>query len=862
MMRLIAPRPLEVAITARTVRIRVGVSYAARRLVAAEVAAPAVDGAIVDAIAGTKVRGEFLVLGSAYGDLSRVDCSVQVGALEKTVAVFGERVWGATSPSAAAPVGRLELGWSRAFGGRDFPLNPVGIGLEAVDGVVPLPQIESPTQLIRARGDRPRPAGFGPLPERHPARVARLGTYDSRWLEEQWPGLPLDFDPLYFNCASEDQWLPAQSYWRGDEAIRCVGLHRDKAVSEGRLPGLRARCLVALEARVETVTEVALALDTLVLQPDQEQVLLTFRGQFASSDDEADALRAMMCLVDDSREMRIVERLADVLVRRMDRKVGARASDEELLPSWGRGTSHGFDVGLWSLAAKEGLSASNARRRATNQLEATRARLTAHGLDTSFLPAEIPPPRTDATEEELEALEVDAKAQGELLRARARQEIRAAVDRARAEVAAHGVELAFDPDETPRVAGGPPKFDPFDALERLGQTGEMLRNAGVPDDENEPLRRARDPRLRHRLGEAKAALIDVYRAHVQFLPPAATLDADEGYEARARVVSRLRAGESFAAEDLTSIDLSRLDLAQRDFRAALLERADLHGADLRRTDFRRAVLARADLGDARTDGILLAGANLSEARMGGAVLAGVDLRRATLLRADLRKCDLRGANLDGAALSEVQASGADLSGASAQKALFMGADLEFVRFRGADLRGAVFQELDLSTLDFSDACLEKAEFIDCTGGGANFKGANLSNARFAWIKTRSSFEGADFTGANLSEANLRDLDLRRARFAGADLRGADLSRSSCEGADLQRVAGQAARLAKTKLRGARLRGANLREATLDGADLSSADLTAANLFSASLLFTMVDGATRIEGAELAQAAFKSRSGLG
>jgi len=101
------------------------------------------------------------------------------------------------------------------------------------------------------------------------------------------------------------------------------------------------------------------------------------------------------------------------------------------------------------------------------------------------------------------------------------------------------------------------------------------------------------------------------------------------------------------------------------------------------------------------------------------------------------------------------------------------------------------------------------------------------------------FEGADLRGMDLSKAKLDQASfynslLSRASLADADLRLAYFVKADSSGADLRHATLLRAWLLKTDLREADLRGADLREANLQGADLSGAALVRTKLAAARL----------------------------
>lgn len=107
----------------------------------------------------------------------------------------------------------------------------------------------------------------------------------------------------------------------------------------------------------------------------------------------------------------------------------------------------------------------------------------------------------------------------------------------------------------------------------------------------------------------------------------------------------------FASQDLSSLNLQRVNLSGGIFHQAKLTKTNLQGADLSSADFGRANLVGAILKEAN-----LGRAYFSTANLEGADLRGADLSFAYLNHANLRGANLCGANLTGAKVSEEQLS--------------------------------------------------------------------------------------------------------------------------------------------------------------------------------------------------------------
>jgi len=237
-----------------------------------------------------KPHTDVLVIGHAHAPggqpLPSWEAGFDCGPLSRRLRVFGPRFWTAAGePSPAEPRLTVPLRWELAFGGLSDPRNPFGRGIEPdASGRCLLPQIERPEQLIRTRADRPEPANFGPVPAFFPARQRLAGTRDQRWSLFRAPLPPDDFDPAFHNVAPIEQ--QAGDHPRGDETLVLHGLHPRHPVLATALPGMRPRA-VALRGE-GPAEEHSLALDTIVVLPDEEQLVLVWRG--AIPDPEPDIL--------------------------------------------------------------------------------------------------------------------------------------------------------------------------------------------------------------------------------------------------------------------------------------------------------------------------------------------------------------------------------------------------------------------------------------------------------------------------------------------------------------------------------------------------------------------------------------------
>jgi hypothetical protein len=242
-----------------------------------------------------KKRCDILLLGSAYAPggrpATRVPVGLRVNGITKTFSVVGDRHWqvGAAGISASEPepFSAMPITYDRAFGGLDerhedpaqhaaFMPNPVGRGFhkhlrgEWVDGA-PLPNTEELNRPVSEPNDEYVPMAFGPIGRSWEPRLRYAGTYDQEWLDQHFPFLPPDFDERYYQAAPQDQQIHGPV---AGQEVAMVNLTPD---------GRRSFTIPTFEAPVHVFPkkgereDLQAILDTLVLEPDQERVTLSWR---------------------------------------------------------------------------------------------------------------------------------------------------------------------------------------------------------------------------------------------------------------------------------------------------------------------------------------------------------------------------------------------------------------------------------------------------------------------------------------------------------------------------------------------------------------------------------------------------------
>lgn len=244
-------------------------------------------------IAIRKLGTDVILIGTAYAPnqkpVSKMLVALQVGPVNKSVLIFGDRIWnrtlGRVDISKPKPFLKMALKYEYAFGGADIrhenpakhgwePRNPVGIGFYAQkpDDGQPLPSIEDPRNLIKNWTDRPMPAGFGFVDRSWEQRAKYAGTYDDKWRKEQYPLLPQDFDDRAFQGAHPD--LIRTPYLDGNEPVKITGVTTE-GVLAFNLPGIAIG--IAIHSQNGSAQRRIANLDTVIIRPDERKLCLTWR---------------------------------------------------------------------------------------------------------------------------------------------------------------------------------------------------------------------------------------------------------------------------------------------------------------------------------------------------------------------------------------------------------------------------------------------------------------------------------------------------------------------------------------------------------------------------------------------------------
>lgn len=796
-----------------------------------------------------KIRGSFAVHGSAYALSANQQQGMAVraslGPLSKTLHVFPPRQWrkGLTgwAIEQTAPLDSVPLDWQHAYGAKDYPDNPEGIGYIAeadrADGVS-LPQVEDTHAPLRSPGERLTPASLLPLPPQASERMVFLGTCDEQWKKQSAPFLPLDTDPRWFDEVAQDQCT--QGYWAGNEAWSVAGMHPQLAEVSGRLPGLRPRLFVqrrtlaeapALpkdQPAIEPIAEARLELDTVWLFPDAERVLLLYRTTLRVTDIDAEDLAALGVGVEragepgKSREQWIaelwpqpaapaveappvdlppppeVEKIKAEMLAKMQAALDARYA------SFAQTQAKAF-AQAQTIAAKSGVSIDP---RLLKPIQTPNlAEL------TSNLPAIRAPFDPAAHKATLQAKLADSKAA-------AMQQFEQAAR-----------NMGMDPQamlaqaEAHRASVQP--VDPVAAVDRLDlppkEKAELHNRVATQLAKFE----ADKATLTTKLAE-QSAQIAAARPKLPGLPglPKLPTPTPRVVWTRELLEARHKAEEKLDGEHFIDLDLSGIDLSDGVLQNCIFENCQFKGANLAtglfsRGRFSNCDFTQADLQQSLLDSSTFKTCIFTQAKLGKASLNAVHAEKCPFDKADLTQVQAARAQFVDSTFAGATLPHGDFTGARWQRC-----DLTGVNLQDASLAKAQLHACQLDNADISRAALPASSWSQVTGAAVILSDANLQNWRID--------QGCRLPGLNLNNANLTKASLQFAGLENATLRGANLNKALFSRCDLSHADGYHANASSADFTGSNLShsswlGANFLEARLRKVSLSNADLRGSNL---------------------------------
>ena len=812
-----------------------------------------------------KAHAEVMLCGAAHASkpVESMHVRLQCGPVDKRLRVIGDRRWDRTWSRAVCvhtpkPFIAMPLTLERAYGGVEHD-NPLGCGylpplswLQVQSGK--MPNIEYPDRpVVPGRSGQPY-AAYAPLQLAHAGRKREAsGTYDQRWLAEDFPGLPRDFDFSMYNLAPLDQQFRGRI--AGGEAYRLEGLHPTETMLAGSLPTMQARAFVLAQGQgADVAQEVVLQCDTVWFFPEVGVGLMVYRGEVPITDSDALDIDTLMVAYDATDRPRDIAHYREVMALRRDPHTAAlhAFNESQLAPV---------------RSAQAQVERGAARARQTSAAQAHRQALLDETMEEFWQrsgmekPADYQPPQAPAPS--LPAVSVDALAEGDFDLAELYACAQVLADQARRDGEAKLAALQGQLPAVPPSSLEKSLAQQTDAaLARAAQPAYDLQTPAqqspLPPELADALALAEqaapgtvDPEQLAQARSAMAGLPALKRAARTAAPEPTTLKEalpDPVAQALgARMLAMHRAGELLAGRDFAGAWLRGADLRGADLRQVQLERADLSGACLAGADLSAAALSAARLDEADFSGARLQGANLCGSSARAATFANAVLESVHAFDADWSGADLRGAQLDDALLMRIDLSDAQLDDSQLTRTVLMQAKAPRSRWVASRWSMCVAPSADFTAACFDGATLSRSVLMDAVLAGSSWQGTSLdtvyAGGKSDWQNSKLSLlrankcgwrgsnlvgvcmDGAvltscDFGDADLSDVRMRGAQLYRSLFMRSKLRNIDASNTSffqsmCRKADFSDAGLESAVLVQVDMSEAVMQGARMAGARVD-----------------------------------------------
>ncbi|MBC3766673.1 DUF2169 family type VI secretion system accessory protein [Neptunicella marina] len=734
-----------------------------------------------------KPKADLTLTGVAYPECGKAGCKVTfaVGSWKKSLAIFNDRFWqwGRASkpePFGAQPCAAIPLTYENAYGGLKYAQNPVGKGLDKIDvgteNLHPLPNIEHCDAYLSSPSQKSLPAGFGPLKDGWGDKTPLSGTYNDKWLKQNFPYFPNDFNWRYFNNAPQDQQV---DYLTGDESLYFEHLRPEVPHFNSKLPAIRPRLFVKGQYSPEQrfFHEVTLHLDTLHVDMEKQQINLIWRGVVGVQSDEFEELQHACLFVENMDGERCSSDYYQQEFEQHQNATNAEFAIEEFEDPQGE------DLPLEVIQTTETETFEASTDTELKQhFEHLKQQLKELGLADNLLELFNPDADVDKLNKQIfQAQHINPDDGAKLIESSKQDMLTFLKDQGYDlpefhSASSQGVNLKADTEPSlvtqPNVKGT--------ELTGLDLSNQDLSNRDFrhADLSNAILTGANLSGSDFSDADLSDCIMNDVQA-VGAIFDGAILTGVSAEQANFTKISAVAA--QFQQASLMNVDLSEAELNQADFTAT-----NLPGANFNKTLLQESIFDDSDLSQARfiqidAKSASFAGSNLYESTFNHCNLREVNFSNCHLSLAKFEQSELSNAlmeNVDAKGLSMFDcglngiraAEGSNFSNAyfvkgSAIAIIFDGADLTDAIFEQIPLQSADLSSTDLTRTIFNDCDLKLAEFAKSTATETKLSGVNLFQANFTKSKlTRTDLSRSNLYGAEFYQANIDNVDFNHANI--------------------------------------------------------------------------------------------------
>jgi uncharacterized protein YjbI with pentapeptide repeats len=288
------------------------------------------------------------------------------------------------------------------------------------------------------------------------------------------------------------------------------------------------------------------------------------------------------------------------------------------------------------------------------------------------------------------------------------------------------------------------------------------------------------------------------------------------------------AGVGLSAISLANWNLSSQNLTQADFGGATLTGTEFTNANLRGARFNSAIgFTKEQLYSASN----YADGDLSSMQLSSLNLSGANFANQNLSKTSLNSSTLTGANFAGAIIQNAGLSATTARGFTKEQlystASYQMRDLTGVSFTNNNVAGWNFADQNLTNASFGGSdTVTGAIFTN-----AIIRDANLNSSSFTkqQLYSTASYINQDLTGLNMSYSDRSTWNFAQQKLTAAGFQETVLNSTDFTDADLTAAVLIDAQLNSAKLVRANLTNANVYSAILSGADLTNAVVEGADL---------------------------------
>ncbi len=787
-----------------------------------------------------KSNPEYLISGYAYthNQDKKNACVVkaEIGALQKSLLIIGDRYWVGNQPTNPQPFSRLPITWANAFGGDGHEKNPAGKGVTEVmlgeDKAIPLPNIENPTRPVSSKQDRPEPVSFEPIGPTHPDRLSMLGTYSEEWLKYDFPGFLPDMNPRIFNMASDDQQWQSINAIPDSTSFKIWNMHPVKACWDGTLPSLRARAFVAEDEKNATLQEVDnISLSTAWFLPERDSVILMFHGSMEVEDEDADDIAVVMGAVEFEQDHRSLAHYENVCALRMDPELALdyMSDDSQLVSQALIGAS---EEPVDYSPDKSKLSIRLDKFLQTQDQETART-LDQHNIKEDDFLGEFVGPQLDF------ALMSDQEREAYLQRSdqAADDQLQQIINQFKAENPRGAVLLSdiqkslysnTDNEALEIPVAGPPDLSHFDtpASSVMGTAQEQAKF----DKQKQRLK-----------GYARKSYL--YTSHFQIAVDRPSPEKNQSLTQA--LLTRYSQSKDLTKMDLTGVNLSGLVFEGADFSESFFENAIFSNCTLKNVTFSEAVLARSQFIDCSFENTHFFRTNLAKAKLEKCKILHCTFTETEIETSQIKESLLEKCKFETLTPIGFEWTGSQFANCEFEMCILDEGVVERCTFAGSDFFKTIFENSNLQQIAFNKSTFKDSAFTSTTCDDCSFDESTLNNVMF---EEDAPILNSRFLNSYLQECNFMETKLQSIQFYKCNLTGSDFTKSQLHNCNFDRVVARDAIFYKSDLTGSSLRYANLIQATFEKANLADCDFTGATLFRTNVSKVKLSPETKLDGA--------------